>query len=143
MMTLSFNARRASQTPAARSGMTLMEVIVALTLLGGALLTLAGFTQKLSLASSNSAVESQADELAQDRLEAAKTKRTYVGVDSLVATENPPPGPRGVGFVRKTVVKRVGGSASTDTLDYKIVTVEVTHTKLTAPLSRTIVISAY
>jgi prepilin-type N-terminal cleavage/methylation domain-containing protein len=137
--------RHSARTPAVRRtrpGMTLMEVIVALTLLGGALFALAGFSSRLALAASSAQVEAVADELTSDRLEAAKSKRTYVGIDSLVATENPPPGPRSVGFVRKTLVRRVGGLA-TDSTDYKIVTVEVSHAKLPKPQSKTIVIAAY
>jgi prepilin-type N-terminal cleavage/methylation domain-containing protein len=135
-------ATRARETGITRAGMTLMEVIVALTLLGGALFALAGFSSRLSLAASNARVEATADELALDRLESAKTKKTYVGIDSLIATENPPPGPRGVGFVRKTLVKRVGGLA-TDSMDYKIVTVQMTHPKLSKTIAKSITITAY
>lgn len=125
-----------------RRGMTLMEVIVAMTILAGALLTLAAFASRLSATSAAAKLDATADELASDRLEVAKNKRTYAAIDSLIATENPPPGDRGVGFVRKTAVKRVGG-AVTDSMDYRIVTVEVTHWKMVKPNRKTITIAAY
>jgi prepilin-type N-terminal cleavage/methylation domain-containing protein len=126
----------------ARRGMTLLEVLVAMTMLAGAMLSLTGFALRLAASSASAKVEAIADELASDRLEQAKTRRTYAAIDSLIATENPAPGPRGVGFVRKTAVKRVGGLA-TDSVDYRIVTVEVTHFKLLKPALKSITIAAY
>jgi prepilin-type N-terminal cleavage/methylation domain-containing protein len=127
---------------AVRRGMTLMEVIVALTILAGALLSLTVFAARLSAASSAAKLDAQADELASDRLEQAKNKRTYAAIDSLIATENPPPGPRGLNFVRTTSVRRIGGQP-TDSMDYRIVTVTVTHWKLPKPTSKSITIAAY
>lgn len=125
-----------------RRGMTLMEVIVALTILSGALLSLTVFAARLSAASTAAKLDATADELANDRLEDAKNRRTYAGIDSLIATENPVPGPRGVGFQRTTAVKRIGGQPA-DSMDYRIVTVTVTHTKMYKPMSKSITIAAF
>jgi Tfp pilus assembly protein PilV len=122
--------------------MTLMEVIVAMTILAGALLALAIFSSRLAAASTAAKLDAIADELASDRLEMAKNKRTYLGVDSLVATENSPSGERGFGFTRQTQVKRVGG-APADSMDYKIVTITVSHYKMLQPTTKSITIAAY
>jgi hypothetical protein len=46
------------------------------------------------------------------------------------------------GFTRQTWVTRVGG-ASTDTIDYKLITVEVRHPKLTKPMRKTTAIPPF
>lgn len=125
-----------------RGGMTLMEVIVAMVILAGAMLTLAVFASRLSGTSAAAKLDAIADELASDRLEQAKTNRTYAGIDSLVGKEVEPAGSRGIGFVRTTSVKRVGGQP-TDSMDYRIVTVEVNHVKMVKPNRKTITIAAY
>jgi len=122
--------------------MTLMEVIVSMTILAGALLSMTVFAWRLSMASNAAKLDAQADELANDRLEQAKNKRTYAAIDSLIATENPPPGERGLGFIRTTAVKRIGGQP-TDSMDYRIVTVTVTHGKMVKPMNKSITIAAY
>ena len=46
------------------------------------------------------------------------------------------------GYTRQTWVSRVGGQA-TDTIDYKLVTVEVRHAKLIKPLRKTTAIPPF
>jgi prepilin-type N-terminal cleavage/methylation domain-containing protein len=125
----------------ARRGMSLVEVIVALSILGGALLGLAVFTVRLSRASSAARIRTSATQLISDRLEVVKAAPRYVAIESMyVATEYPITGFSG--FTRKTMVKHVGGAAA-DTIDYRVVTVEVSHARLPAAVRKTTVIAPY
>ena len=124
-----------------RAGMTLTEVIVALGILGGVLLGLGIFSVNLSQSVSTSKVRIAAAQLASDRLVAVKGAPRYSAIESLyVATEasvanNP-------GYRRQTWVSRVGG-AVTDTIDYKIVTVQVSHSQLAGNIRKTTTIAPF
>jgi prepilin-type N-terminal cleavage/methylation domain-containing protein len=125
----------------ARRGLTLVEVIVALAILAGVLIALGMFSVRLSQSVSSSRIRIQAAQLAADRLEAVKGAPRYSAIESLyVATEasianNP-------GYRRQTWVSRVGG-AVTDTIDYKIVTVQVSHNQLTGNVRKTTTIAPF
>jgi prepilin-type N-terminal cleavage/methylation domain-containing protein len=111
-----------------RAGMTLIEVIVALSILGGVLLGLGLFSVRLSQSTSTAKIRVEAAQLAADQLETAKTQPRYSMVDSFyIASEALIAGHPG--FTRQTWVQRVGG-AVTDTIDYKIVTVQVGNAQL-------------
>jgi prepilin-type N-terminal cleavage/methylation domain-containing protein len=124
-----------------REGLTLVEVIVALSILGGVLLALGMFSARLSQSTSASRIRINAAQLAADRLEQVKGSPRYSAIESLyVATEaiiagNP-------GYSRQTWVSRVGGAVS-DTIDYKIVTVQVQHSQLTGNVRKTTIIAPY
>jgi hypothetical protein len=82
-----------------------------------------------------------AAQLAADRLEAAKGAPRYTAIESLyVATEASIAGYPG--YARRTWVTRVGGTAS-DTIDYKIVTVQVTNSQMPGNVRKTTVIAPY
>jgi prepilin-type N-terminal cleavage/methylation domain-containing protein len=127
--------------PRRRSGLTLVEVIVALGILGGVMLGLGMFSVRLSQATSAARLRISAAQLASQRLEAAKGSPRYTAVESLwVATEatianNP-------GFARRTWVTRVGGAVH-DTIDYKIVTVQVTNPQMSGNVRKTTVIAPF
>lgn len=135
---VSFARRLAAR---ARLGMSLVEVIVALSILGGVLIALGMFSVRLSQATSSSRIRIQGAQLAADRLEAAKGAPRYSSIESLyVATEaniagNP-------GYKRQTWVTRVGGSLA-DTIDYKIVTVQVSHSQLPGNIRKTTTIAPF
>ena len=96
-----------------RSGLSLVEVIVALSILGGVLLALGMFSARLSQSTSTGRIRIQAAQLASDRLETVKSAPRYSAIESLyVATENTIAG--NPGYARRTWVQRVGG-AVTDT----------------------------
>lgn len=125
----------------ARRGMTLVEVIVALGLLGGVLLGMAAFGIRLAQASTVARIRATAGQLISDRLESVKSAPRYTVIDSMfVATEtniaNFP------GYTRQTWVGRVGGAA-TDTIDYKLITVEVRHPRLVKPMRKTTAIPPF
>jgi prepilin-type N-terminal cleavage/methylation domain-containing protein len=127
--------------PQSRDGLTLVEVLVALAILGGVMITLGSFATRLSKSTSSSRIRIEAAQLAADRLEAVKSASRYSAIESLyVATEAVIAGhPR---FTRQTWVQRVGGLV-TDTIDYKIVTVQVTQSQLAGNVRKTTVIAPY
>ncbi|MDB4875237.1 MAG: hypothetical protein JWM41_1683 [Gemmatimonadetes bacterium] len=125
----------------ARRGLTLVEVIVALAILGGVMLGLGMFSVRLSQATSSSRIRVTAAQLASDRLEQVKGSPRYTAIESLyVATEASIT--NNIGFARQTWVTRVGGTA-TDTIDYKIITVQVTNPQLSGNVRKTTVIAPY
>ena len=67
----------------ARSGITLVEVVVSMSLLSGVLLALAGFAYRLAVSTSNSRVAAIASQLVADRLETVKGAQRYASIDSL------------------------------------------------------------
>jgi prepilin-type N-terminal cleavage/methylation domain-containing protein len=124
-----------------RKGLTLVEVIVALAILGGVLLALGMFSARLSQSTSSSRIRITAAQLAADRLESVKGSPRYSAIESLwVATEATVPG--NAGYSRQTWVKRIGG-AVTDTIDYKIVTVQVQHSQLAGNVRKTTIIAPF
>ena len=121
--------------------MTLVEVIVAMGLLGGVLFGMSAFSLKLAQSSTIARYKATAAQLISDRLEQVKGAPRYSVIDSAyVTTENNASG--FTGFTRQTWVSRVGGSAQ-DTIDYKLVTVEVRHAKLKTPLRKTTAIPPF
>ena len=126
-----------------RRGFTLVEVVVALALLTGALLALSMFIARMAHSTTTARLLSTATELAADRLELVKSAIRYAAIDSMYAATEPSiPGADYAGFTRTTVIQHVGGSA-TDSVDYRIVTVTVSHAALALPLRKTTAIAAF
>ena len=124
-----------------RRGMTLVEVLVALVLMAGVLLAMGRFSGALAHTTGAARVTATATQLVADRLEQVKGAPRYTAIESLyVATENPVSGFSG--FSRQTFVKRVGGLA-TDSIDYKIVTVQVSNAALSTPVRKSTVIAPF
>jgi prepilin-type N-terminal cleavage/methylation domain-containing protein len=133
--------RRDARAPRARRGLTLVEVVVALSILGGVLLGLGMFSVRLSQATSAAKMRITAAQLAADRMEAVKGAPRYSAIESLfVATEAIIP--NNAGYSRRTWVTRVGGLV-TDTIDYKIVTVQVTNSQMSSNVRKTTVIAPF
>ena len=124
-----------------RKGMTLVEVIVAITLLAGALLSMCAFIARYSKVASTMSIRSEANELVADRLEAVKGALKYSTIESnFVATETAIP--NHPGFTRQTLVTHTGGlPPSRD--DYKTVTVIVTKSTLLTPAKKTTIIAVF
>ena len=119
----------------ARRGMSLVEVIVALGILAGALMAMSGFAVKLAQATTRARIRATAGQLISDRLESVKSAPRYLAIDTLFAgTEGSIP--NFPGFVRQTWVKHVGGKV-TDTIDYQLITVEVRSPKLGSNMRKT------
>jgi prepilin-type N-terminal cleavage/methylation domain-containing protein len=126
----------------ARKGMTLVEVIVAMLILTGVILALGAFTARYAQASGQVHLVIAANEIAATRLDAVRTQPSYTAIDSL-GKATPDMVPSGATkFARRTQVARVGG-AVTDSVDYKIVTVTVTHPSMKTVVSKTTAVAAF
>ena len=131
--------------PRARHGMSLVEVIVAMIILTGVLLVLGAFSAKFAQANGQAHLVITANEIATARLDEIRTQPTYASLN-LLAT--PPQTPDSIKtdnttFVRRTFVRRVGGIAATDSVDYKLLTVTVSHPSMSKVISKTTAIAAY
>ncbi|GJG86549.1 hypothetical protein tb265_17300 [Gemmatimonadetes bacterium T265] len=128
---------RRRSAPAARGGFTLVEVVFAVVLLGGVLLGFAAFTRNFVRASNAAALRAAASDCAVERIEAAKAATTYAALDTLAGTE--PTVLCAAGYARRTVVRQT----RTAQVDYKTVTVTVTHPALGTTVSKTTAIAAF
>jgi prepilin-type N-terminal cleavage/methylation domain-containing protein len=124
-----------------RRGMTLVEVLVSLVLMAGVLLALGRFSGTLARTTGIARLTATATQLVADRLETVKGAPRYTAIESLyVASENTIP--NFSGFSRQTLVLRVGGT-STDSIDYKIVTVQVSHPSMAKSVRKSTVVSVF
>lgn len=130
-----------------RRGMTLIEVILAIVILSGAMLGLANFGRKFQHLTSVSSNQTLASDLATQRLEDIKGFRVY---STLVSTYNattevvPALDSTYIGFQRTTTVARCAG-CPTATNDYVTVTVAVSLLADTSfvPIKKTTIIAKF
>jgi prepilin-type N-terminal cleavage/methylation domain-containing protein len=120
-----------------RSGMTLIEVMIALVILTGALLGMGKFITSFSHATSDGALSSVASDLVLDRLETIKGSTSYATLDTYAVTELAITG--FVGYKRVTQVTRTLDG----TQDYKAITVTVSNPSLSAPVKKSTIIAAF
>lgn len=125
-----------------RAGMTLVEVLVALTILAGAAIALSSFVGRFSRTVGDADARGRAAELAAERLEVVKGAATYASIDSLFAEPAPVPIVGERNFRRQTLVRRVGGGPA-DLDDYRVVTVVITAARLREPVRRTTILSDF
>jgi prepilin-type N-terminal cleavage/methylation domain-containing protein len=123
-----------------RRGMTLMEVMIAVTILTTALIGMGNFMGTFSHATKTAALQQRAIDLATDRIDSVKRAPTFVSIDSMAVTETIHTD--SADYKRQTLVQHVGGG-STDTLDYRTVTVQVTAPTVTTPIRKTTIIGAF
>ena len=124
-----------------RSGMTLIEVIVSIMLLSGALLSMGAFIARYANVSGAVSRRIEANELVADRLEEVKGALKYAAIDSIYEKTEPSI-PAHPGLTRQTIVTRTGGAAPS-LYDYKTVTVIVNGPGLKTPSKKTTVISVF
>ena len=127
-------------TAHARDGMSLVEVIVAMMLLVGVVLVLGGFSAQFAQATSQAHLVITANELAATRLDAVRQQPTYVAMDSLARTDTIKSDFSS--YVVRTQVVRIGGTP-TDTLDYKLATVTVTHPAMKKIVTKTTAVAVF
>jgi prepilin-type N-terminal cleavage/methylation domain-containing protein len=125
-----------------RRGFSLVEIIVAITLLAGVLLGFAYFGQQMLRANQTVTARALGSDLAIARIEQIKATRTYT---TLVATYNNqtetwPVGNPNNGYTRQTFVTRTGPNAQHD---FVMVTVVVSGRGLTPPVRRSTAIAAF
>jgi prepilin-type N-terminal cleavage/methylation domain-containing protein len=125
----------------ARKGMTLIEVVMAVTILATAMLSIASFMGKFARIAAVADVKNTANELASQRLEEIKNAPRYTAIDTLypgmVALAAPY-----AGYTRNTEITHTGGGSS-DLYDYRTITVTVSNPRLGTPIKRTTMIAAY
>ena len=120
-----------------RAGFTLVEVVFATAMLGGVLLGFAVFTRNFVRASNRATLRATASDCAVERIEAAKASTSYAALDTLAGTE--PTITCAAGYARRTVVLQT----RTAQVDYRTITVTVTHQALGTSVSKTTVIAAF
>lgn len=121
----------------ARRGMTLMEVMVALVILTGALLGMGRFITSFSHATTDGALSSTASDLVLDRLEYLKATTPYTNLASYAAVEGAIPGYPN--YTRTTQVLRTNNAST----DYTAITVTVSHPSLAKSVKKTTIIGAF
>ncbi|MBV6521153.1 MAG: hypothetical protein MNPFHGCM_01280 [Gemmatimonadaceae bacterium] len=123
--------------PSVRRGMTILEVVVALSILAASLIGMAEYGRRYSRTNASSSVMNQAIDLATARVERVKAERNYTSMDTLAVTETVIPGyPM---FRRVTTIVRT----LTGAMDYKTVTVAVTHSSLAVTVKKTTAIAQF
>jgi prepilin-type N-terminal cleavage/methylation domain-containing protein len=121
-----------------RRGMTLIEVMIALVILTGALLGMGRFITSFSRTTSDGSMSSTASDLVLDRLEQVKAYGVYANLaTTFVATESAIPGY--ANYTRITQVLRTN-TASTD---YTAITVTVSNPSLLKPVKKSTIIAAF
>lgn len=123
--------------------MTLVEVILAIVILSGAMLGLGNFTRKFQNANSGSTTKTLASDLAAQRIAEVQAYRPYSSIVSTYhsSAESFSSGTY-VGFTRTTYAVRCSG-CPTATNDYITVTVSVSGNDLTAAVTKTVIIAAF
>jgi prepilin-type N-terminal cleavage/methylation domain-containing protein len=118
-----------------RAGLSLLEVMVALTILGTALLGMAEYGRRFAKINATSMTQNTALDVATDRLERVKAERNYTSMDTLAGTHTVVVNTGGVNvsYTRTTTILRT----LSPTLDYKTVTVSVTRPTMAVPVKKT------
>lgn len=122
-----------------RRGFTLIEVILALTILLVVLMLLATSTGRTVHTAATASAQASAQELAMDRIESIRADPRYDALDTLY-TGTETSFPTLPGYTRTTRIVHVGGLGQAN--DYKAITVSVTGPGLTAPVARSTTVAA-
>lgn len=122
-------------------GMTLIEVMLALAILGAATIGMAAYMTRFARTIALTDVRATADELAASRIEQIKGSPRYATIDSAFAGTQALSGLY-AGYTQSTTVVRTGGGPS-DLYDYKTVTVAVSNPRLATPVRKTTVIAFF
>jgi prepilin-type N-terminal cleavage/methylation domain-containing protein len=141
--------RRSQKSPVPRAGqvrrgMTLVEVMIAIVILSGAMIGLAKFGGQFEHTSATAGDLALASDLATLRIEQIKAYRVYTSIAATYnnVTETFPGDPSYNGFTRKTAAVRCAG-CPTSTNDYVTVTVTVTGRSLATPMAKTTIIAVF
>ncbi len=131
----------ATPSSGAERGMTLIEIMIALTILAVVVLGMGQFAFNFSRTERQSEARTVATNLADQRLSLIRSNPNYSQIDSIYgvaeATITGFPG-----YARSTKIVHTGGPLPTYTSDYKTITVTVTSPALKTPLVETVVVAA-
>lgn len=127
-----------------RRGMTLIEVMIAIVIMSGAMIGLAKFGGQFEHTTATASDMSLASDLAVARIEQIKAFRVYTSLVSTYnnVTETYTTDPVYKGFTRVTKVARCTG-CPTATNDYTTVTATVSGRSLVSPISKTTIIAVF
>ena len=125
----------------AERGMTLIEIIIALTILAVVVLGMGQFAFNFSRTERQAEARTTAVMLADQRLSVIRAAPNYSGIDSIYGVSEPSisgfPG-----YARSTTIVHTGGPLPTYTTDYKTITVTVTSVALKSPVVKTVVVAS-
>ena len=124
----------------ARRGMTLIETMVAITILATALIGLGDFMGHFAHATKVASLQQRALDLASDRIDSVKHVSNYASIDSMAGTQMV--SADSAMYSLQTLVDHVGGGP-TDTVDYRVITVDVTIPTVQTPVRKTTIISSF
>ncbi len=127
-----------------RRGMTLIEVMIAIVIMSGAMLGLAKFGGQFEHTTATAGDMSLASDLAVARIEQVKAFRTYTSIVSTYnnVTETYPTDPVYKGFTRLTKATRCALCPTTSN-DYITVTATVSGRSLVTPIAKTTIIAVF
>jgi prepilin-type N-terminal cleavage/methylation domain-containing protein len=126
---------------AGRRGFTLLEVMLSISILVVSLLGMAEFGRRFSRANAIATLQHSATDLASSRVERVKAERNYVSMDTCATTQTGIPNyPQ---FTVQTLITRTLDNVPPVMVDYKTVTVVVTHPRLATPVRKTTAIAAF
>jgi len=123
-----------------RSGFTLVEVIVAMMLLGVTIVGMQLVTVAMLRNQTSAHVRLTASQLAEDRLDRVRLEPNYGALSNYQLTEDTVPG--FPGFRRVTEVRTSRDSTARGIVDYREITVRVMSPSLPAPIVRSLIIGA-
>ena len=128
-------------TAAPQRGMTLVEIIIALTILAVVLLGMGQFAFNFTRVERQSEARTIAVNLADQRLSEIRSSPNYSGMEANYAgTESSIAG--FAGYQRVTAITHTGGPRPANTNDFKTITVTVTSQGLKAPVTKTVVVAS-
>lgn len=130
-------APRATPRRATRRGISLLEVMVALTILGTSLIGMAEYGRRFARTNANSSMLNNALDLASARVERVKAERNYTSMDTLARTETSISGY--TNYKRVTAITQV----LTSQYAYKTVTVTVSHPAMSGSVKKTSAIARF
>jgi prepilin-type N-terminal cleavage/methylation domain-containing protein len=120
-----------------RDGLSLLEVMVALTILGTALIGLAEYGRRFARTNGNAMTQNSAMDIAVSRLERVKSMRSYTAIDTMAGTiavlHN------GLSYTQTTAIAQT----LTSQLAYKTITVTVHRPGMLAPVKKTSAIARF
>ena len=120
--------------------MTLIEIIIALTILAVVILGMGQFAFNFSRTERQSEARTIGVFLADQRLSEIRSSPNYAGIDSIYGVAEATIAGF-TGYARRTTIVHTGGPRP-QTNDYKTVTVTVTAPTLATPVKKTIVVAA-
>ena len=131
---------RATGSAGGERGMTLIEIIIALTILSVVVLGMGQFAFNFSRAERQSEARTIGVFLADQRLSEIRSSPNYSAIDSIYGVAEPTISGF-TGYARSTTIVHTGGPKPL-TNDYKTVTVTVTAPTLASAVKKTIVVAA-